>query len=783
MSEKRTVYVFSEKYITDPNINVVNLTNVCLLALLGFIGTFSLLALLLVNNYPYPQPKSPMVQVGHLWNLLFGYFIKAFQWEGFKFNLHLLRQANQDGFGTMLLVRWFGCLVGAIVATVYIIIKSMVPRNGISHVNGKRLLEGKEAYNELKVEFNTKKKKGSGVVFLTPRLTDYIPVTQDPKTGKHQYTSIKDLKPGSYIELPEHMRRTHTMATGKSGSGKTQLLLYNIVFPNYVRIKDGENIKMMICDTPKSDYSNVFSNERIIKIAPHEKGSVIWNISNDIYSFDVAKEYWKGRIPVSEKDPIWGNSAIEIASGGTALLQDWCPKSWNFGMLFNILSKDNQFLKDNLPAVAPSTSKMMESAEQTLASMMSNVGTYSTDLLALSRIWEGYDLKKSVFQATTKALTFPKFLDFIVSEMSVENKNKIFTLQERTEYKEKLNGGSEYDDFANTQHLFKAVCVYLNKAMPNGWKWQDFAKLVSKPLNEQKEVIQNGLDRDQRKVLIDIETAPHYWTYLCSHIVFYAKEWDKIEARPKFSVSEWLMDENPKRKVLILKPSSKTPELTTGLIKGILYLSNNVILDDEFGDDPNRQFYVLIDELASYGKIDYFIKRALEMYRSRGVSIALSFQDLAQMDEIYDRNLVPFLTGNTANLFFTGHNAGDSSERVSKLVGTRKVRKINKSISNGNVNEGWQEVEEALMIPSDVSTKLGAQLDSPVKHIKYLYVGANLPNNYILEVPIVSYPAKSTPVAMSTDNYRKPEIPSIEQVWEKKPNDWFIKDEVEQATE
>jgi hypothetical protein len=777
-------YVFPGEKPPQDAKKVVYLSNVFFMMFIGIFGAISVLALILVSNYPTLSNKSALQQVGHFWNLLLGYIFPPLQSTGFKYFLTLIHN-GQGTYADMLVYRGVGAIVLGLVAGIWLGLKSMTPINYIKHVRGKQLVKGKEAFDELSGLLKGKEVKGSGLMLAVRKPNVFKPVVKDEKTKAYVYTHIEDLKPNTYIELPEDKRRSHFVISGGTGRGKTQFILWSQIYQGYNEIASGKRTKMMICDTPKSDYGNILSNNRVLKVAPHEKDSVIWNIAKDLNNYDLGKAYWQGKIPVSDKEPIWGNSAIAIASGCTRLLQEICPEHWNFGMLSYLLSKPATYMKTKVPNLSPETYQIFDGAEQTLGSMMQNLGAFSNDLIGLARAWDGYDKKKVVFQATAKALSFPKFIKHIADEMSVENIHKIFDKDQIDELKNFcLNAGNKYSsvaDIENTKTLFTMVCSYLNHTSKEQWKWEDFSKFVKQPVNKQKEILTDYTNNENEKeILKHITVAPFYWTFICSKVVFYADEWDTIEEKEKLSIKEWLLSANPNKKILLLKPSQETPDLTTGLIKGILYFTNSIILSDRFGDDQNRKFLMLIDEFQSYGKIDFFVKRALELYRSRGVSLTVAFQDLSQVDDIYDKNFVPFITANVGNIFLLGSNAGDTAERLSNLVGKRTINKLHRSktVSDGGVStsEDWQEHEEVVMSPDQFNTELGTNLKT--KTIRYLYLGNMLPNAYILEMPLVSYPKKSKIDFIDMSNYTEPVIPTITNYWNKDKNDWLIKKEV-----
>lgn len=779
-------YVFPGEKPPQDAKKVVYLSNVFLMMFIGIFGAISVLALILVSNYPTLSNKSALQQVGHFWNLILGYFFPPLQSTGFNYFLTLILN-GKGTYADMLAYRIFGTIILGLVAGIWFGLRSMTPINFIKHVRGKQLVKGKEAFNELQRLLTGKNITGSGVMLAVKNTEVYKPVIKDEKTKAYIYTHFENLKKGTYIELPEEKRRSHFVISGGTGRGKTQLIQWSQIYPAYNEIARGKNTKLMICDTPKSDYGNTLSSNRVLKIAPHEADSVIWNIAKDLNNYDLGKAYWQGKIPVSDKEPIWGNSAIAIASGCTRLLQEICPEHWNFGMLSYLLSKPATYMKAKVPDLSPETYQIFDGAEQTLGSMMQNLATFSNDLIGIARVWDGYDKKKVVFQATARALYFPKFIKHIADEMSVENLHKIFNKDKVEELIAYCNAhsakvGDKYNgatDIEHTRTLFKLVCVYLNDTIKDKWKWDDFSNFIKLPINQQVENLMSYTNSNEKEILSKITVAPFYWTFICSKVVFYADEWDKIEAKEKLSIKQWLLSSNPDKKILLLKPSQETPELTTGLIKGILYFTNSIILSSQFGDSKTRKMMILIDEFQSYGKIDFFVKRALELYRSRGVSLTIAFQDLSQIDDIYDKNFVPFITANVGNIISLGMNAGETSDRLSDLVGKRTINKLHRSktISDGGIStsEDWQEHEEVVMSPDQFNTELGFNIKT--KTIKYLYLGNTLPNAYVLEMPTVTYPEKSKIKLLDMSNYTEPEIPSINQHWNKDKNDWLIKKE------
>ncbi|CAD9228025.1 conserved membrane hypothetical protein [Burkholderia cenocepacia] len=272
-----------------------------------------------------------------------------------------------------------------------------------------------------------------------------------------------------------------------------------------------------------------------------------------------------------------------------------------------------------------------------------------------------------------------------------------------------------------------------------------------------KELSRLMTENDHEKL---IRAAKPIFTYY--HI------WDQFETQPRFSFREWLYDENPEKKFLVMKTSGQFSALTNPLVRGMLFYAKGLIDDDGFLDDKDagmiRKFYILMDEFQALGNIKEFIEGALERFASKGVTVMLAVQDLAQVVKIYGQEFVDFLMSNTGNIFFIGSNIGKTSEMISNAVGKKWFKKLHTSVTyqeNGkSFSQNWQEHEGVVITPDEVNSKLGLdangypkrtfmewllRLDPKKLPIRYLYIGANMPKAYLLETPVCGYKQENRP--------------------------------------
>jgi len=729
----------------DTTVQTIHVGSAVLMALLATVFVTSLVLLLSWANYPFfpapPSERPPVFHVQAFWQVLAGLTSKLFQGEMFHYYRAYLFRMNQIGMGDYLAYRWLIALAVGMICGGWVFWKFLKPVGGIRHVKGKELLEGKIAYSTLKREFHflCRNGKGSGLVIGA---NDGF----DPTNPKH-YTPAH-LKPGRFIESPEALRRSHALYIGGTGRGKTQLIYFEIA-QIYQRIRNGEPVKLLVADTPKSDYCKFFHSSHVYKIAPYEEGGECWAIAEDLRNPLVANAFWKGKIPVEDKNPIWSLAAISVCTGATKVLQVLAPKAWNYGMLAHLLGKTGEELSVIVGEHYPEARQVLNSAGETLASVMFNLGTYTADIIQLGRIHDCYDSKIPVRQATSRALQFPDYLSYVFKDMSDD-----------------VRDGANETIRMKKSSYFKGACLYLNKKK-SGWNWTDFSNFIKQSIDEQNECIFPFLTGSEKALLM----KPAFmdgWKNLCATIVFYAREWDLAEASKRLSIRSWIMAQNPKRKVLVLKPSESFPTLTEGLIKGMLYFANSVILGD-LTDSRTRRFHILIDEFQSYGNIESFTAPALSLYRSRGVSLTLAMQDLSQLVKIYGQEFVDFVTANTGSLFVLGIQDGFSANKFSDLLGEKTIAKLHRSVSHSEGGKSTsideQHHQEKVMGANEFNL-LGA--NEATMTITYLALFAKQNPAYILTAPILTYKTRavSKPAAWIDAQHTRPALPDMDRFWD-----------------
>lgn len=123
--------------------------------------------------------------------------------------------------------------------------------------------------------------------------------------------------------------------------------------------------------------------------------------------------------------------------------------------------------------------------------------------------------------------------------------------------------------------------------------------------------------------------------------------------------------------------------------------------------DSSKKTWVILDELPTLQKIPS-LSRALSVSRSYGGCFLLSAQNIAQMREVYGKNMTESISSecNTRALFKT--NDPISAEWVASNIGQSEVFEYKEGVSYGaaavrdGVNVQFQDRLKALVLPSEV---------------------------------------------------------------------------------
>ena len=138
--------------------------------------------------------------------------------------------------------------------------------------------------------------------------------------------------------------------------------------------------------------------------------------------------------------------------------------------------------------------------------------------------------------------------------------------------------------------------------------------------------------------------------------------------------------------------------LYTQLFQQLFYLA-----DHKYGGSLPVHCHFIMDEFANVSLPDDFDK-ILSVMRSRGVSVSIILQNLAQLKALFEKQWES-IVGNCDEFLYLGGNEQSTHEYVSKLLGKETIDTNTYGRSkgrNGSYSTNWQLAGRELMTPDEV---------------------------------------------------------------------------------
>ena len=161
--------------------------------------------------------------------------------------------------------------------------------------------------------------------------------------------------------------------------------------------------------------------------------------------------------------------------------------------------------------------------------------------------------------------------------------------------------------------------------------------------------------------------------------------------------------------------------LYTQLFQQLFFLA-----DHKYGGSLPVPVHFLMDEFSNVSLPDDF-EKALSVMRSRGVSVSIILQNLAQLKKLFEKEWES-ITGNCDSFLYLGGNEQSTHEYVSKLLGkeTIDLNTYGKSAGrNGNYSTNYQISGRELLTPDEVRkldnryALLFIRGENPIMDLKY----------------------------------------------------------------
>ncbi len=300
--------------------------------------------------------------------------------------------------------------------------------------------------------------------------------------------------------------------------------------------------------------------------------------------------------------------------------------------------------------------------------------------------------------------------------------------------------------------LLSGVMESLHRSAPGQWTLRDvvlalrYAKRVRHLLKTSKdtrylvEKYVTGKTSDQ-DVASTIENSMRRFSFV-------AAAWE-IAGEMKLSLSDWA---EKGEFVLLLGRSPLMESTFVELNRAILYRLAQIIRDQPNSDRaadgrPERQTWIVVDELSEAGKLDGF-NSLLKEGRSKGACVVLGFQDMHGLEEVYGPRLGKELAGICRNKAFLRTTDPDTQKYASDCFGGQDIDlpRVSTSESWGSTSgrESTTSVSQSRTLshqrlnqPVVLPSQFGSDLPPPSQRegLSGYYLTAVVGNPYFANIP------------------------------------------------
>ncbi|MDR8076752.1 type IV secretion system DNA-binding domain-containing protein [Burkholderia cenocepacia] len=367
-------------------------------------------------------------------------------------------------------------------------------------------------------------------------------------------------------------------------------------------------------------------------------------------------------------------------------------------------------------------------------------------------------LSESITKTDAKLFSKRTELDDLIRKLSGMELSKQITYEKALQ---------EFTDIVFTPYQKAIVCAIIRKRK-FAITWKEVLEFVNPVEQESK----NNLAKEFVSAVFGYCTSQEIKGFLSDDtqsillngvkpILQWHEIWDKYERTERLSIRDWVLDENPDKKILTLKMGARFSTITQPIIKGILFYIKSLVLDRSYPNDlsdavPLRNFWIFADEFQEMGNMEQFIAPMLALAAARGISLLIACQDTAQLQKIYGPEMVQFLLSNIGNLVLLGVNNGETAQRLADFLGKKDIKKlgINENMQVDGVTYSTsysQHNDDSFVIrPNEFNSKLGLDINNDPNEetlIRYLYVPSHTDGVFLMTTPPTKYKVVNKSIA------------------------------------
>jgi len=261
------------------------------------------------------------------------------------------------------------------------------------------------------------------------------------------------------------------------------------------------------------------------------------------------------------------------------------------------------------------------------------------------------------------------------------------------------------------RQILVGVILYCIHANPGKWNIDSILEQCQKDLSDLRSIVQKHNPLAAAFMSEQSKTAQSFHVTLLTYLSTLVSLADGWRGKRPLSLRMWAFTPQEAMpgfaKVLLIQHNDRYAELSRQYSRCIIDILSSIINGPECPDSKERRIWFFLDEFAQLGRADK-IRTFMEIGRSKGVRVVLGLQDVAQIEEQYSQSVKKIISS-LVSTYIIGRVAGvETPKWLSSLIGRRTVERFCENVSQDyQRTSSWQQVEEDVITPSELSTMLG----------------------------------------------------------------------------
>ena len=257
------------------------------------------------------------------------------------------------------------------------------------------------------------------------------------------------------------------------------------------------------------------------------------------------------------------------------------------------------------------------------------------------------------------------------------------------------------------RQILTAILIKLQVEQQTAWGWKELYELVCLPKDELMAIVRAYTPEAIHVADAPEKTALSVLANFGAHMSLIgdlARAWGGLPQKQRFSVAQWLDNDQSKPQVLVLQGSGKYKELAQVFIQSIITMMVGHINSPNFVESRERRLWFVLDEFPQLGKLDG-VAQLLEIGRSKGVRVVMGAQDISQIKALYGDHTANSWTSMIGTQIVVRVNPGETANFISKqVIGYQTIDRI-------TMRDGKRQppVRENILViePSELGSELG----------------------------------------------------------------------------